>query len=136
MTMPELKKRYPDAVTFTFGDNRTLCDELIALVRSGKKTATCGALRDFEDGGEALPVVGRRDIALDWDGNPVFVIETEDVTVRRFSDMTEDFAVAEGENETLQGWQSDHRAYFERNGGWSPDMQLVCERFRMVEDLA
>ena len=25
------------------------------------------------------------------------------------------------------------RAYFERNGGYSPDMLLACERFRVVE---
>ncbi len=134
MTLDEALIRYPDAETFTFGDNRTLCDELLALVRSGKKTATCGAARDFEAGGEPLPEVGRRDIALDWDGNPAFVIETLEVTRRRFSDVDQDFALAEGENESLNGWRAGHRRYFERNGGWDPDMELVCERFRLVED--
>lgn len=122
--------------TFTFGDNRQLCDELLSLVRAGKKTATCGALRDFGPGGEAMPVVGRRDIALDWDGNPALEIETIEVFTCRFEDMTEDFALAEGENDSLKGWQRDHRAYFTRNGGWAPDMMLICERFRMVRDLA
>ena len=129
------KRRYPGAETFTFGDNRALCDELLALVLEGKKTATCGALREFEAEGEALPVVGRRDIALDWDGNPVLAIETVEVTVRRFSEVDEAFALDEGENPDLAGWQEDHRRFFERNGGWSPDMELVCERFRLVEDL-
>ncbi len=135
MTLEELRARYPGAETFTFGDSRALCDDLIARVRAGAKTATCGAARDFGPGGEALPVAGRRDIALDWDGAPALVIETVEVTRRRFRDVDEDFALAEGENDDLEGWQRDHRAYFERNGGWSEDMDLVCERFRLVEDL-
>lgn len=128
-------KRYPGAETFTFGDSRALCDDLLARVRAGRKIATCGALRDFEDGGEPLPLVGRKDIALDWDGTAALVIETEEVTVRRFCDVGAEFALAEGENDDLAGWQAGHRRYFERNGGWDPEMKLVCERFRLVEDL-
>ncbi len=134
MTLAEAMARYPGAETFTFGDSRALCDRLLALVRSGRKTATCGALREFEAGGEALPVVGRTDISLDWDGRPALAIETLEVSVRRFRDVEADFALAEGEDETLEGWQAGHRAYFERNGGWDAEMELVCERFRMVED--
>jgi uncharacterized protein YhfF len=134
MTLDEALARYPGAVTFAFGDNRALCDELLALVRAGKKTATCGAARDFGPGAEPLPVAGRRDIALDWDGKPALVIETVEVTHRRFREVDADFALAEGENDDLDGWRRDHRAYFERNGGWSEDMELVCERFRLVED--
>ncbi len=130
-----LRARYPGAETFTFGDSRALCDRLLALVRSGRKRATCGALRDFTEGSEPLPVPGRRDIALDWDGAPALVIETVEVSVRRFRDVEADFALAEGEDESLEGWQAGHRAYFQRNGGWSPDMELVCERFRLIEDL-
>ena len=135
MTLDEVRARYPGAETFTFGDSPELCAELVALVRAGRKTATCGALRDFAEGGEAMPVAGRRDIALDWDGTPAFVIETVEVTVRRFRDVDAGFALAEGENDSLEGWRDGHRRYFERNGGWSEDMELVCERFRLVEDL-
>ena len=135
MTLVQLKLAYPDAETFKFGDSEALCGELLALVRAGKKTATCGALREFEAGGEAMPVPGRKDIALNWDGTPALVIETLDVAIKRFCDVGEAFALAEGENEDLAGWQRDHRAYFERNGGFDPEMQLVCERFRLVEDL-
>ena len=134
MTLDQALARHPGAVTFTFGDSRALSDDLLARVRAGRKTATCGGLRDFE-AGEPMPVVGRRDIALDWDGKPALVIETIEVTIRRFCDVGEDFALAEGEDETLDGWRDGHHRYFERNGGWSEDMELVCERFRLVEDL-
>ncbi|SNS89277.1 ASCH domain-containing protein [Tropicimonas sediminicola] len=134
--LEEIGQRYPGAETFTFGDSRALCDRLLALVRAGVKTATCGALRDFEAGGEALPSPGRKDIALDWDGRPALVIETLSVEILAFNEVTEDFALAEGEDDSLQGWRDGHRAYFTRNGGFEPEMALVCERFRLVEDLA
>lgn len=123
-----------EAVSFKFGDSRELCDRLTALVRTGAKTATCGALRDF-DAGEAMPVVGRRDTVLDWDGNAVLRIETTEVTIRRFRDVPEDFALAEGEGD-FDDWTRGHIDFFTRNGGYDPDMELVCERFRLVEVLA
>ncbi|WP_172293733.1 ASCH domain-containing protein [Pseudoruegeria sp. HB172150] len=135
MTLDEALARYPGAETFRFGDSAELCAELLALVRAGRKTATCGALRDFQADGEAMPEPGRKDISLTWDGVPALVIETVEVTIRRYCDVDAGFALAEGENETLEGWQEDHRRYFERNGGWDPEMELVCERFRLVEDL-
>ncbi len=130
-----LRARYPDATTFVFGDSEVLSDRLLALVRSGKKTATCGALRDYSAEGEVLPAVGRRDIALEWDGRPALVIHTVEVTIRRFCEVDADFALSEGEDDSLEGWQQGHAAYFARNGGFTPEMELVCERFVMVEDL-
>lgn len=133
MALPD---KYKDAVTFSFGDNPRLADELLALVIAGQKTATCGAARDFGPGKEALPVVGRRDIVLDGRGEPAAVIETLEVVYRRFNEVDEQFAYDEGEGlRTLKDWREGHRAYFERNGGWSEDMELVCERFRLVEVL-
>ena len=93
-----------ELVSFTFGDNEELCNELLRLVRSGKKTATCEALREFGPGGEAMPVVGRRDVALNWDGTPALLIETIEVTQKRFCDVDERFALDEGENNDLDGW--------------------------------
>lgn len=136
VSLEEIQSRYPGAETFTFGDSQVLCNELLALVRSGAKTATCGALRDFETGGEKMPVPGRRDIALEWNGEPALVIETLEVRITRYCDVTENFALAEGESETLEGWRAGHRRYFERNGGFDPKMELVCERFRLIKDLA
>lgn len=136
MELEEAKRRYPGAAAFKFGDGPELCAELLSLVRAGRKNATCGALREFEEEGEAMPVVGRRDIALNWDGTPALVIETESVVLERYCDVDEAFALAEGENDSLAGWREDHRDYFTRNGGFDPEMMLVCERFRLVEDYA
>ena len=135
-SLDDIMARYPGAQTFKFGHNAVLSADLLALVRAGKKTATCGALRDYPEGSPETPVVGRCDIALEWDDRPALVIESVDVAICRYCDVTEDFALAEGENETLEGWREDHRRYFERNGGFDPEMELLCERFRLVEDLA
>lgn len=134
MTDKEPPAQGEGPVTFTFGDNEPLCNELLQLVREGKKTATCDALIMFENGGDAMPVVGRQDIALNWDGTPALTLETVEVFRSRFCDVDEDFALAEGENESLEGWRRDHRAYFERSSGFDQEMMLVCERFTLVRD--
>lgn len=135
MNLKDAQRKYPTAQSFTFGDGRELCNELLSLVRIGKKRAACGALRDVGVV-DPMPEVGRQDISLDWDGNPALVIETIEVTIRRFRDVDADFALAEGEDETLASWQLGHRAFFERNGGFDPEMELVCERFRLIADFA
>lgn len=135
MNLGPLGEKYPGAATFRFGDSAELSAWLLELVRSGTKTATCGGLAEYGAGGEKMPAVGRRDIALHWDGTPALVIETVEVTLRRFCDVDAAFALAEGENDSLEGWRRDHRAYFERNGGFDETMTVVCERFRLIEDL-
>lgn len=128
--------KYGDEVQFAFGDSPELADELLRLVLSGTKTATCSALRDYTSGDEALPQVGRQDIVLDGRGRPAAVIETLEVVIRRFEDVDSKFAFDEGEDDrSLVSWQREHEKYFRRNGGFSPNMELVCERFRLVERL-
>jgi len=132
----DLQDTYPGAGTFRFGDGPELCQHLIALVRQGKKRATCAALSDFDGDPDALPVVGRCDIAANWDGTPALVIRTTSVEEIRYCDVTEEMALAEGEDDTLLGWRKAHKAYFKRGGGFDPEMMLVFERFELVEDLA
>ena len=131
----DLQQTYPGAGTFKFGDSAELCQRLIKLVRQGKKRATCGAASEFADEPEAMPVVGRCDIAANWDGTPALVIKTVKVEEVRFCDVTEEMALAEGENDTLLGWRKDHKAFFKRNGGYDPEMLLIFEYFTLVEDL-
>ena len=123
--MMQLPEPYRDAVTFAFGDSPELADELLALVLAGRKTATCAALASSGEAGEPMPVIGRR---------PAVVIETVELTVRRFDEVDAAFAEDEGEG-PLDDWRKGHEAYFRRNGGFSPDMKLLCERFRVVEVL-
>jgi uncharacterized protein YhfF len=128
----------PDLIptSFSFGDSPEMADELLALVIAGTKTATCGALRDYPEESPDRPVVGRRDTVLDGQGRPAAIIETLEVTIRRFDEIDAQFAHDEGEGfRTLAHWREGHEAFFTRNGGFAQGMLLLCERFRLVEVL-
>lgn len=129
--MPTLPHPYETAYSFSFGDSQELADKLLALVLAGKKTATCGALRDYMAEGEPVPVVGRRDVVLNGAGEPAAVIEFTSVETMRFDDIDPGFTDREGEGD-YAAWRAGHEAYFGRNGGFAPDMEIVCESFRLV----
>ena len=135
-TLQEIIDANPEAETFRFGDSEKLCAEILALVRSGKKTATCDAAASYGKGGDAWPEVGRRDVALNWVGTPAVMLETVEVSTRRFSDMDEEFVAAQGEFRDLAHWRAGYEAYFRRAGVFSEDMKIMCERFKLVEDYA
>jgi uncharacterized protein YhfF len=120
-----------DLETFRFGDNPDLADELLALVLAGTKTATCWDARDG-----LLTEVGKRMVATEGHGRPRAVIETVELTRRRFDEVDAAFARDEGEGDrSLATWRQNHRIYFDRLRGFSPDMPLWCERFRVVETI-
>ncbi|MGP6085538.1 ASCH domain-containing protein [Antarctobacter jejuensis] len=133
-TLQQIIDDNPEAETFRYGDSPQLCAQILAQVRSGKKTATVEAKRVFGKGGDVMPVAGRRDVALNWDGTPALMVETVEVTTRRFDEMDEEFVALQGEFRDLAHWRKSYRAYFSRNGGVSEDMEIICERFRVVED--
>lgn len=115
--------------TFAFGDGPALADELVALVIQGLKTATC-SMEDDPD--SSTP--GERWVVLDGRGEPRCVIETTEITCRRFDEVDAPFAHEEGEGDrSLADWRNSHRTYFGRLGRFREDMMLICERFRLVE---
>jgi uncharacterized protein YhfF len=116
---------------FSFGDSPELADELAELVLAGKKRATCWAA------GEGPKThVGKRWVVLDGRGVAIAVIETIELTQRRFDEADAAFAFEEGEGDrTLASWRRAHRNYFGRQGTFAPDMPVYCERFRLVTRL-
>ena len=118
--------------SFAFGDSPELADELLELVLIGKKTATCWAANEGDKG----VVVGKRWIVKDGQGRASAVLETIEVVRRRFGEIDAAFARDEGEGDrTLADWREAHTDYFTRRSEFSPDMELYCERFRLVEVL-
>ena len=75
------------------------------------------------------------DIAVDFDDVPQLVTRTMELRLVRYCDMTEPLALMEGETETLQDWREGHERYFKRQGIFDPEMELIWERFDVVEDL-
>src|SRR3954451_2115798 len=82
--------------TSEFGETPELQTELALLVRDGPKRATAGLLAEYEQEQEPLPEVGDINVVLDGEGQPVCVIRTTSVEVRRFGDVDEEFAYTEG----------------------------------------
>ena len=129
LTIPE---RYRDCRSFSFGDGPELATELAALVVSGRKTATVSTPEEPD-----CSSVGEFWIVLDGDKRPVCVIETLELIPRRFGEVDAQFAFEEGEGDrSLAHWRESHERYYRRLGVFSPDMTLLCERFRLVEVLA
>ena len=82
-------------------------------------------------------VRGERWIVLAGRGHPRCVIESTEVSYRRFGEVDAAFAHDEGEGDrSLAYWRQAHRKYFGRLGKFSEDMMLMCERFRLVEIFA
>jgi uncharacterized protein YhfF len=118
--------------SFSFGDNSELADELLALVLEGKKTATTWAAVEGLKGVK----LGKRWIVKDGAGTPRAVIETTEVTKKLFSEVDESIGYAEGEGDrTLEYWRKAHTDYFTRLGQFDPDMEVYCERFKLIEIL-
>ncbi len=118
-----------DLETLSFGDGPELAAELAALVIDGRKRATCWAASDGQS-----TEIGKRMVMLDGAGRPRAVLETVELTLRRFDEVDAAFAYDEGEDDrTLASWRKAHRAYFGRKGQFAEDMLLWCERFRVVE---
>jgi len=125
-------------ITEGWGDGPKMADELGALIAAGTKTATCSALWEWQAEGGALPEPGIITIVVDGRGRPLGIVETVEVTVRRYNEVDADFARAEGEGDlSLRYWREAHRNFFSRSlpkirMEFSENMPLVCERFRLI----
>jgi uncharacterized protein YhfF len=131
VTLSAVPEQYRKLRSFAFGDSPALADELLELVMKGTKTATSST----EDEPN-ISSSGERWVVLDGRGDPRCVIETTEVTFRRFDEVDAAFAFDEGEGDRSLGyWREAHRRYFGRLGRFREDMMLMCERFRLVEVL-
>lgn len=122
---------------FAFGHTPALNDSLLALVLSGQKTATSSAHPAYLATNEPLPAPGDLSIVLDSNGTPRCVIETTQITILPFRDMTFDLCRLEGEDDNLASWQHNHEIAFraseaEEGYTFTPDMKVVFEQFVLV----
>ncbi len=130
--MNPVPAKYQGLRSFAFGDGPELADELLDLVTRGLKTATCST---EDEPNTSTP--GEQWIVLNGRGEPRCVIETTEITYRRFGEVDAGLANKKGEGDrSLDYWGQAHRTYFGRLGRFSEDMMLMCERFRLVEVFA
>ena len=121
-----------------WGDNSALADELGTLIVQGVKTGTCSAVWEWEAEGNPIPEEGYITIALDGSGEPLCIVETYEISFRKYNEVDADFARAEGEGDlSLDYWRKAHQQYFTRtlskiDREFTEDMPLVCEKFRVI----
>ena len=129
MNLSAVPEKYRGLRSFAFGDGPELADELLDLVMKGVKTATCST---EDEPNTSTP--GERWIVLDGRGRPRCVIETTEVTYRRLRRGGRRFRLRRRRRRPQPRLLAQaHRNYFGRQGKFSEDMMLMCERFRLVE---
>ena len=116
-----------------FGSDAEMAAELGLLVRDGPKRATASLRADYGDD-EPLPTPGDLAVILDGDGEPLCVIRTTHVEIRRFADVDEEFAWTEGEGDrSLAYWREAHVSFFTAAGTPpTDDTEVVLERFELL----
>lgn len=122
---------------WAFGATPQQADELLDLVIAGTKTATAGALWDYEAEGEDLPTVGTLGIVLESSGAPRALVVTTEVRTVPFTEVDEAHAHAEGEGDrSLAHWREVHEEFFTKHAshdrGFSPDMPVVLEEIEVL----
>jgi uncharacterized protein YhfF len=124
--------------SFYFGGSEAIANELAELVVKGVKTATSALVWEVEAEGKPFVKPGDLSIVTTWDGQPVCVIETTEVRILPFNAVDAQFAYDYGEEErTLEWWRGALWASYQKicadlGKESSPDMLLVCERFKVV----
>ena len=122
---------------WAFGATAEQADELLALVLSGTKTATAGALWDYEAEGEELPAPGALGIVTDGRGVPHALVVMTQVDIVPFDEVSAEHAYLEGEGDrSLATWREVHEQFFTEHAvhrhGFSPDMPVVLQRFAVL----
>lgn len=126
--------RYHEA--FHFDLNKKSADELLKLVLSGKKKATCSSVYEWQADNHA-PKAGDLSIVTDWDGMPACIIKTLKVETLPFCEMTFELCSKEGEGMCLETWQQNHERFFKADGKrrsytFTWDMPVVYEEFEVI----
>lgn len=124
--------------SFCFGDSEEMANSLAELVLAGQKRATAGSVWSLEREGKRAPRPGDLSVVTNWAGEPLCVIETTQIDVVPFRDVTAEFAAIEGEGDgSLAYWREGHARFFSRECAavgltFSEDMLVSCEQFRLV----
>ena len=129
-------KRYVDS--FSFGFTESDAREIAPLVLNGTKTATGSVYQSYLSDNKPLPVTGDHWIVTIGSDAPVCIIETTDVNIIPFDEVTADYAWEGGEEDrSLESWRAIYWEYISREYRRhalepSSKARLVMERFRVV----
>ncbi|MCX7207318.1 MAG: ASCH domain-containing protein [Proteobacteria bacterium] len=124
-----------------YGDSPELSEELLALIRQGKKRAGTSLLWGHEADQEPVPCVGDLQIVLDHHNEPALITRVVSTYIVPYSEVTAEYAAIEGEGDgSLEYWRQAHWAFFSRECeqlGRQPteSMPVVCCVFEVLHIL-
>lgn len=123
-----------------FGGSFAEIDDLANKVLSGEKVATSSLLIYYERNSKIKSTVGDYFSVLNSSDESVAIVRIDEVQVVKFGDITEAFAMAEGDG-SLENWMTIHQSYYSKllsrfGEKLSTETLLVCEWFRVVNGLA
>ncbi len=112
---------------WNFGDDKTFANKLHQLVLSGRKTATTGLYQQDSE----VEHVGDYGEIVDMRGDRVCIIQYTKVEIKPFLDVTFDYVVLEGENDTsIEEWRNKHRDFFLKYyPNFTDANSVVCAEF-------
>lgn len=122
--------------TIKFGSTPADTDKLASKVITGEKTATSSIYDYHLMGLKQSANLGEHFSVLNSTDKEVAIIEIEKVDIVSFGDITEEFAIQEGDG-SLDNWLAIHRPYYSRllnDIGKTLDNEtlLVCEWFKLA----
>ncbi|UJF17733.1 ASCH domain-containing protein [Vibrio sp. SS-MA-C1-2] len=138
----EQKNSVPQVIAEYFCADEYNANECARLINEGTKTASCSLKAGYDAENEPLPKVGGLTVVLDWQQNPVCIIELTEISLSPFNKVTAEFAAAEGEGDrSYQWWRDAHLTFFTHytksiDVPFTEDSLLVLERFKKVYPLS
>jgi len=124
-----------------YGDSEALSEELLALIRGGRKRAGAGLLWLHEHENDPPAQPGDIEVVITHAGEPSIVTRIISVKIVPYSEVGAEYAAIEGEGDgSLEYWRLAHWAYFSRECkriGREPSesMPVVCCVFEVLNVL-
>jgi len=124
--------------TIEFGSPGESRNNLISMILDGNKRATAGTLEwDYLAEDEPIEHVGEKLAVLDNENQQVATIQVTRVEVKKFSEVPDEFALAEAEGDLSgEDFRASHFAYWTQVGlEIKAETEIVLVYFDLVEDL-
>ncbi len=125
-----------------YGDSAELSEELLGLIRSGRKRAGTGLLWAYEHDREPIAATGDVEIVIDHRNQPAMVTRIVRSEIVPFNEVSAEYAAIEGEGDgSLEYWRRGHWNFFSRECrriGRDPSetMPVICNVFEVLHVLS
>lgn len=135
---PSERAEIPQITAEHFCADEYNANECARLIDIGQKRASCSLKQAYDIEQEALPVVGRLTLVLNWEQQPICIVKLTDVSFSAFDQVTTEFAESEGEGDgTYEWWREAHINFFTKYAAsigaeFNEQSELVLERFEKI----